>query len=111
MKEENGGSEQDKSSLESVVPPKTDNEQIEESISLISFEDESASQSEVIRQPSPPPVLVEVQDLIPASTPETQTESGLLNASDDALVCSEDPLQLHIVRSFDSFIILFPTAI
>ncbi|KAL1554802.1 ubiquitinyl hydrolase 1 [Salvia divinorum] len=96
MKEENGGSEQDKSSLESVVPPKTDNQQIEESISLISFEDESASQSEVIRQPSPPPVLAEVHDLIPASTPETQTESGLVNASDDALVCSEDPLQLHI---------------
>ncbi|XP_047942382.1 AMSH-like ubiquitin thioesterase 1 [Salvia hispanica] len=94
MKEES--SEQDKSSFESVVPPKTDNQQIEESISLISFEDESASQSEVIRQPSPPPVLAEVQDLIPASTPETPTESGLVNVSDDALVCSEDPLQLHI---------------
>lgn len=97
MKEEDGCSEQEKSSLESVVLPKTDNHQIQESDSLISFEDEIASQSEVIiRQPSPPPVLADVQDLIPAASPATQTESGLENASNDALVCSEDPMQLHI---------------
>lgn len=108
MKEEDGCSEQEKSSLESVVLPKTDNHQIQESNSLISFEDEIASESEVIiRQPSPPPVLADVQDLIPAASPATQTESGLENASNDALVCSEDPMQLHIVRSFILFSTIF----
>lgn len=103
VKEEDACSDQEKSSLELVVPPKTDDHQIHESNSLISFEDESASPSEVIGQPSPPPVLADVQDLIPASTPATQTESAVVNASDDALVCSEDPLQLHIVMSFILF--------
>ncbi|KAI3473925.1 hypothetical protein Pfo_028123 [Paulownia fortunei] len=56
-----------------------------------------SSQNEIIRQPSPPPLLADVQDLIPTSTPATQAECGLEDASNDALVCSEDPLQLHIL--------------
>ncbi|KAH6801770.1 associated molecule with the SH3 domain of STAM 1 [Perilla frutescens var. frutescens] len=96
LKEEDGCSEQEESSSESTVLPKTDYHQIQESHSLISFEDESASQSEIIRQPSPPPVLADVHDLIPASTLTTQPESGSQNASNAASVCSEDPLQLHI---------------
>lgn len=103
MREDDGISEQEKSSLESVVQPKIDNLLIQESDSLISFENESSSQTEIIRQPSPPPLLADVQDLIPASTPATQTECGLENASNEALVCSEDPLQLHIVSSFRLF--------
>lgn len=99
IREDNESSEQKKLSLE--VQPKIDNYQIQDSDSLIDFEDESSSQIELIRQPSPPPVLADVQDLIQPSA--TQTECGIGNASSDALVCSKDPLQLHIVRSFRLF--------
>ncbi|GFP94655.1 amsh-like ubiquitin thioesterase 1 [Phtheirospermum japonicum] len=94
-REDDDSSEQERSSLESVVQPKNDSHSIQESDSLISFETvESPPQIEIIRQPSPPPVLADVQDLVPTST--TRTESGVENSPTDALVCSEDPLQLHI---------------
>lgn len=102
-REDNESSEREKISLDSVVQPKTDNHQIQESDSLIDFENKSCSLTEIIRQPSPPPILADVQDLILPSTAATQTESGMENASNDALVCSKDPLQLHIVRSFRLF--------
>lgn len=75
---------------------------LEEPASLISFDaEESPLQSEIIRQPSPPPVLAEVQDLMPtAACPVEEVECGLVKASPDGLICSEDPLQLHIVRFF-----------
>ncbi|KAK6154020.1 hypothetical protein DH2020_013659 [Rehmannia glutinosa] len=96
-REDDGISEQERSSLESVVQPKNDSHPIQESDSLISFETvESSSQTEIIRQPSPPPVLADVQDLIPTTTPATQAECRIETASNDASVCSEDPLQLHI---------------
>ncbi|KAL0423722.1 UNVERIFIED_CONTAM: AMSH-like ubiquitin thioesterase 1, partial [Sesamum radiatum] len=97
MMRDDGNSEQERSSLESVVQPKNDNDLIKEPNSLISFETvESCLQTEIIRQPSPPPLLADVQDLNPISTPATQTEFGLENDPGDTLVCSEDPLQLHI---------------
>lgn len=100
IREDNESSEREKLSLE--VQPKIDNHQIQDSDSLIDFEDESSSQIEIIRQPSPPPVLADVQDLIQPSA--TQTECGIENASNDALVCSKDPLQLHISTDLmDSF--------
>ncbi|KAL3640762.1 hypothetical protein CASFOL_015730 [Castilleja foliolosa] len=95
MDREDDDISEERSVLESAVQPKNDSHPIQESDSLISFEtDESSPQIEIIRQPSPPPVLADVQDLVPAST--TQTESGVENSSSDASVCSEDPLQLHV---------------
>ena len=74
--------------------------QAEEPCSLISFESmETPLQIDIIRQPSPPPVLAEVQDLIPVSTPGSITESeyGMENPLPDGLVSSESLLELHIV--------------
>ncbi|KAK4487613.1 hypothetical protein RD792_005735, partial [Penstemon davidsonii] len=104
MRKDDDSSDQERSSLESLVQSKNDTQQIQESDSLISFETvESFPQTEIIRQPSPPPFLVDVQDLIPTSPPATDMECGLENASDDALVCS-DPLELHIPTDLmDSF--------
>lgn len=73
-------------------------QQAEEPPSLISFEaTETPAQIEVIRQPSPPPVLAEVQDLIPAVSPhvnEAGCETAIL--SSDSYVHAESPMQLHI---------------
>lgn len=73
----------------------------EEPVSLISFETtEVAAPTEVvIRQPSPPPVLAEVQDLIPALSPQVEKEEYKIEApTPDEIVRAETPLQLHIVR-------------
>ncbi|XP_051117007.1 AMSH-like ubiquitin thioesterase 1 [Andrographis paniculata] len=114
MKDEDGRLKNKNSSLEPAVQPKNDNQHIKDSDSLISFEtDEISSPPKIIRQPSPPPVLADVQDLIPRqpSPPpvladiqdlipslnlSAQPECVLENGSNDASVCSEDPLELHI---------------
>nr|XP_043611526.1 AMSH-like ubiquitin thioesterase 1 [Erigeron canadensis] len=86
--------EREKSSHESFALQNNNNKpHVDEPGSLISFEEklESPVQLDIIRQPSPPPVLAEVQDLLPAS-PDTGPGSG--NPIDD--VCSESPLELHI---------------
>lgn len=107
MREDDSSSEQEVSSSESVQQ-KNDNHLIQESDALISFETvEDSGQIGIIRQPSPPPFLADVQDLIPTSTPDTRTDCGLENSSSDALVRPEDPLQLHIVW----FYVLFSTYI
>ncbi|CAA0815330.1 AMSH-like ubiquitin thioesterase 1 [Striga hermonthica] len=96
-REDDVNSEQEKSNLEAVVQPKNDGHLIKESDSLISFESaESSAPIEIIRQPSPPPLLADVQDLVPTSTAATQAECGMESSSTDALPCSEEPLQLHI---------------
>ncbi|KAL3529263.1 hypothetical protein ACH5RR_008585 [Cinchona calisaya] len=83
---------------------KTD--QVEEPGSLISFETiESSVQRDIIRQPSPPPVLAEIQDLIPSTSPAVADgDCGLSTPSPDDLVCAEAPLELHISTTLmDSF--------
>lgn len=60
---------------------------------------EAPVQIDIIRQPSPPPVLADVHDLIPnASTQVTDLTTGPEKSLQDELVRSESPLQLHIVR-------------
>lgn len=51
----------------------------------------------VIRQPSPPPVLAEAQDLVPTVSPHVN-EAGCKTEtlSSDSFVRGEPPLQLHI---------------
>ncbi|TKY44723.1 AMSH ubiquitin thioesterase 1 [Spatholobus suberectus] len=79
-KKDNSIAEQLKSDLDSILTqsedcqpqpqPEPQHQHDQEPPSLISFETtETPAQIEVIRQPSPPPVLAEVQDLVPAVSP------------------------------------------
>ncbi|WVZ23961.1 hypothetical protein V8G54_002505 [Vigna mungo] len=100
---DNTVSEQQRSDVESFLTP-SDNFQeklADEAPSLISFEaTEIPAQIEVIRQPSPPPVLAEVQDLIPAVSPHVIEEGCMKEIpSSDSIVRAESPLQLHISTS------------
>lgn len=100
-------SEQERSSAEEIVSVNTEKEMrhTEELDSLICFEPiETPDQINIIRQPSPPPVLADVQDLVPAPPPITQAEFGSQNSNTDGLVSSEAPLELHISTTLmDSF--------
>lgn len=95
------------------LPPNVDGhtQHIEDPDSMISFEtivETPSVATDIIRQPSPPPVLAELQDLVPAmSTEVTEAESGIGNLSKDGLVCSESPLQLHIVSFLRNSILPF----
>ncbi|XP_060205547.1 AMSH-like ubiquitin thioesterase 1 isoform X2 [Lycium barbarum] len=107
-KKDDISSECGKPCVESTLPVNRDKPvlRLDEPASLISFDtEESPLQSEIIRQPSPPPVLAEVQDLMPtAACPVDEMECGLVKSSPDGLICSEDPLQLHISASvMDTF--------
>lgn len=105
IKKDCGNTEHEKSSLESVLTLNDDTKvhHAEEPCSMISFETvETPLHTEIIRQPSPPPVLAEVQDLIPAMSAQViGAEYGMENPSPDSFVRSESPLQLHFVR-FDN---------
>ncbi|XP_059640837.1 AMSH-like ubiquitin thioesterase 1 isoform X2 [Cornus florida] len=107
IRKDSSNSEHERSSLESILPVNDENQtcHVEEDLSLISFETiETPTQIDIIRQPSPPPVLADVQDLIPASSLVTDAANVMENPSPDGLVCSEPPLQLHIsTKLMDSF--------
>ncbi|GAV90677.1 JAB domain-containing protein [Cephalotus follicularis] len=103
VKAEIGSLEPEKSSSEPIPIP-TEDEQtlhVEEPPSMISFETaDTPLYTDIIRQPSPSPVLAEVQDLIPAISPQvSETELGMDNSFPDAFVRTEAPLQLHISTS------------
>ncbi|KAK0587167.1 hypothetical protein LWI29_018561 [Acer saccharum] len=68
-----------------------------EPCSMISFETtETPVSVDIIRQPSPPSVLAEVQDLVSALSPQvSETECNVENSLPDSLDRTE-PLQLHI---------------
>lgn len=99
-KRDNSNSDNSRLDLEPVVAVSENcqAEQTEEPVSLISFETtEVSSPTVVIRQPSPPPVLAEVQDLIPALSREV-TEAGckIEAPTSDEIGRAENPLQLHV---------------
>lgn len=94
-------SENTRLDIEAILPLNDDKKinRDEEPASLISFESvEIPLQTDIIRQPSPPPVLADVRDLIPPSHPVTEADHGMENSLPGGLVSSESPLQLHIVR-------------
>ncbi|CAJ2637000.1 unnamed protein product [Trifolium pratense] len=97
---DNSIAELHKLDLNSIPTDSEDNQpqRTQESPSLISFEaTETSDRIEVIRQPSPPPVLAEVQDLVPAVSPHIN-EGGCKTEipSSDSCVHAKSPLQLHI---------------
>ncbi|XP_019446250.1 PREDICTED: AMSH-like ubiquitin thioesterase 1 isoform X1 [Lupinus angustifolius] len=99
-KQDNSVSEHNRSDLESILTQSEDCQakHADEPPSLISFEEtEIPPTPELIRQPSPPPVLAEVQDLVPAVSPHVH-EVGCKTEtpSSDSFVRAETPLQLHI---------------
>lgn len=71
----------------------------EELSSMISFEEEeSVNDDNIIRQPSPPPVLAEVQDLAHGLCHEAnEVECNIDNSLPDESLRAESPLELHIV--------------
>ncbi|CAL0331057.1 unnamed protein product [Lupinus luteus] len=100
-KRDNSISEEHKrSGLDSILTQSEDCQakHADEPPSLISFEEtEISPQIELIRQPSPPPVLAEVQDLVPAASPHPhEVECKKETPSSDSFVRAESPLQLHI---------------
>ncbi|KAF6165678.1 hypothetical protein GIB67_012575 [Kingdonia uniflora] len=92
--------EVERSTLESVLSLNVDSPPIraDEPSSLISFDiTEPPVQINIIRQPSPPPVLADVQDLIPSMSPQvTESGYGLENVLPDELARTKSLLQLHI---------------
>ncbi|CAN7083043.1 unnamed protein product [Brassica oleracea var. botrytis] len=79
----------------------------EELSSMISFEEsESVNYNHIIRQPSPSPVLAEVQDLAAGSCHEAiQAECKMDNPLPDESLRSESPLELHIATTMmDTFL-------
>ncbi|XP_027359441.1 AMSH-like ubiquitin thioesterase 1 [Abrus precatorius] len=105
-KKDNNIAEHSKSDFDSILiqsedcqpQPQPQPQHDQEPPSLISFETtETSAQIEVIRQPSPPPVLAEVQDLFPAvSLLVNEAECKTEIPSSDGSVNAESPLQLHI---------------
>lgn len=117
IREDCSNSGQEKSRQESILTSKDDTQKhcAEEPSSLISFET-TQSQPNIIRQPSPPPVLAEVQDSIPAashpcspnvlaeiqdlipavSSQVSESGCGTEMSPKDNFVQAESPLQLHI---------------
>ncbi|KAJ0487878.1 putative proteasome endopeptidase complex [Helianthus annuus] len=89
--------EHENSSLETVVSANNNKKpQADEPDLLISFEEKIETPPvllDIIRQPSPPPVLAQVHDLVSPSL-----DTGLTNGSEKPSdgVCSESPLELHI---------------
>lgn len=104
-------SEHERPSLEPILTQSNDDGQMRrtEEPSLISFEStETPEPPQLIRQPSPPPVLAEVQDLIPAISPQvSEVESELETLSSDEFLRAESPLELHIVRFVTIVFLMF----
>ncbi|XVF09575.1 hypothetical protein REPUB_Repub07fG0106100 [Reevesia pubescens] len=105
-KKDHSNSEPEASSMESTLTvDNCENSQkshVDEPSPMISFEEPevTAVDINVTRQPSPPPVLAEVQDLVHALSPQvTETDCMIENPSADGLVRSESPLQLHIATT------------
>ncbi|XP_017602876.1 AMSH-like ubiquitin thioesterase 1 isoform X2 [Gossypium arboreum] len=100
-KNDHSNSEPEASSIESILSVdnyvNSEKSHVDEPCPMISFEESETApvHNNITRQPSPPPVLAEVQDLVHA----TQASSIIENPSADGLVHSESPLELHIATT------------
>uniref|UniRef100_A0A7C9EWT9 MPN domain-containing protein n=1 Tax=Opuntia streptacantha TaxID=393608 RepID=A0A7C9EWT9_OPUST len=72
---------------------------------MISFESTDIPDTVIIKQPTPPPVLAEVQDLIPAELAiATEKQDVMDDPLPDSLLRAESPMELHISTSMmDTF--------
>ncbi|KAK9105778.1 hypothetical protein Scep_022622 [Stephania cephalantha] len=106
--EKDTNSDLEKSTYESVLSLNVDNQSFSTDISssLDSLDKvKPIIQMDIVRQPSPPPMLADVQDLIPAMPPQvTDLGCKLEDSLQDELIRSKSPLELHISTSMmDNF--------
>lgn len=97
---DSSASEPEKSPLEEVLSLHEGNGSVqsEEPSSLIIFDiTDSTPKTDIIRQPSPPPIRAEVQDLDAVSSEVSDCASGHTASFQDEIVRAESPLQVHIV--------------
>ncbi|OVA04966.1 JAB/MPN domain [Macleaya cordata] len=103
MQKDSRNAELESSTLESVLSLNDDSQPLraQEPCPMISLETvELPIQIDIVRQPSPPPVLADVKDLMPVSSPEVaEAGCGLENSLQDELARSKSPLELHISTS------------
>lgn len=101
-------SEPEKSPLEEVLSLHEGrvSVQSEEPSSLITFDvTDTTPMTDIIRQPSPPPVRTEVQDLEAVSSEVSHCASGQTVSFQDEIVRTDSPLQVHISTILmDSFL-------
>ncbi|KAK4804165.1 hypothetical protein SAY86_003982 [Trapa natans] len=107
VREDSSNSKKEAPGLNSV-PIVEDANNVPQSVepSMISFDAiESNVQVDIIRQPSPPPILAEVQDIIPPALGQlADSKDGMNCPTSESYVCSENPLQLHIsTKLMESF--------
>lgn len=102
IEKDSNKSEPEKSALESVLSLNDGGQSLHAEESFPTFTSETTEapvQINIIRQPSPPPVLADVHDLMSiTSTQVTDLTSGPEKSFQDELVRPESPLQLHFVR-------------
>ena len=87
--------------LQPTIEPSSDSSQKpkDDEKPMISFEEHDVPEPVFVKQPSPPPVLAEVQDLIPSEPPlKTEKLDTMDSSLQDSLLQSESPMELHIVR-------------
>lgn len=61
---------------------------------------ESLAKMDITSEPSPPPVLAEVQDLVAVSSQLSDSISGETIQLQDELIRTQSPVQVHIVRYY-----------
>ncbi|KAL9238948.1 hypothetical protein vseg_013313 [Gypsophila vaccaria] len=108
VKKDNIISDYDSPSLESVPVLKNDSQKLQDSeLPMISFDASDVCDTVIVKQPSPPAVLTEVQDLVvPAAQSPVITENHDLVDSSlmGSLLQPESPMELHISTSMmDTF--------
>uniref|UniRef100_A0A803MRB2 AMSH-like ubiquitin thioesterase 1 n=1 Tax=Chenopodium quinoa TaxID=63459 RepID=A0A803MRB2_CHEQI len=94
--------------LQPTIEPSSDSSQKpqDDEKPMISFEEPDVPETVIVKQPSPPPVLAEVQDLIPSEPPlKTEKLDTMDSSLQDSLLQSESPMELHISTSMmDTFL-------
>ncbi|KAK9091330.1 hypothetical protein Sjap_024507 [Stephania japonica] len=107
LAEKDTNSDLEKSTYESVLSLNVDNQSVSTDVSMFDSLDKvkPTIQMDIVRQPSPPPILADVQDLIPAMPPQvTDLGCKLEDSLQDELIRSKSPLELHISTSMmDNF--------
>lgn len=99
---DSGPTEKEKTPLEEVLSLHDTTSSVqEESRPMITFDvAESLAKMDITSEPSPPPVLAEVQDLVAVSSQLPDSISGETIQLQDELIRTQSPVQVHIVRYY-----------
>lgn len=97
----------EKPSVQPTLEPRSDIQKPQDDEKpMISFEMSDAPDTIIVKQPSPPAMLAEVQDLIPVGQPlVTEKHDKLDSHLQNSLLQPESPMELHISTSMmDTFL-------